>query len=308
MRVLVTGGAGYIGTVLCEALLAVGYDVVVIDTLSRGEAGINYLRKLPSQFGFVKTDIANDLQRSDLNGVGHVVHLAAVVGDPECSKRPADARDVNIGGSIALSKICAQAGVPVIVASTCSNYGKMDEDFVAEGSRLNPVSFYAWTKVLMERVFLECNPEATVLRFATVFGQSPMMRYDLTVNEFTRDLLVKKYLEVYGEQFWRPYIHVQDVAAAIIRTIEVSHAEVAGQVFNVGRNDMNRTKKQLVDEILGVLPSREGIQVRFVAKDEDPRDYKVHFDKIRVRLGFEPKHDVVYGVRGMVEALERQDK
>jgi nucleoside-diphosphate-sugar epimerase len=131
------------------------------------------------------------------------------------------------------------------------------------------------------------------------------MRYDLTVNEFTRDLLVKKELEIYGEHFWRPYIHVRDIARAFLTVVEAPRNKVADEVFNVGADDMNRTKAMLYREIIAELPHKDDLKVTFVAKDEDPRDYRVNFDKIRGVLGFELEWSIGRGVQEMVEHLQR---
>jgi nucleoside-diphosphate-sugar epimerase len=230
-----------------------------------------------------------------------VVHLAAIVGDPACSRAPEAARDVNQDASVRLLDEAANAGVRRFVfASTCSNYGKMaDPDgYVDETAELRPVSLYAETKVAVERAILEPKAHdgtlATSLRFATLFGVSPRMRFDLTVNEFTMELLTKRSLVVFGEQFWRPYVHIKDAAAAILATLTASDDNVDGEVFNVGSTRFNYQKQQLVEMITPLVP---GAAVEYVHRDEDPRDYRVSFAKIERKLGFAATHTVESGIR-----------
>ena len=176
-----------------------------------------------------------------------------------------------------------------IFASTCSNYGKMKDanQYVDEDSELSPVSLYAETKVAVEMALLHSAGNngwcPTPLRFSTVYGVSPRMRFDLTVNEFTMEMLTTQHLKVFGEQFWRPYIHVWDVARAIQLVLSSPKSDVAGRVFNVGATDQNFQKQQLVEMIRPYAPSA---LVEFVRKNEDPRDYRVSFARITNQLGF----------------------
>jgi nucleoside-diphosphate-sugar epimerase len=192
-----------------------------------------------------------------------------------------------------------------VFASTCSNYGRMTDPTVPidETGELAPVSLYAEQKVAVERALLEGEPglEAVCLRFATVYGGAPRMRFDLTVNEFTRELWSDRPLEVFGEQFWRPYVHVHDAARAIRTVVDAPSEAVAGQVYNVGHSDENYRKLDLVELITGELGRGD---VSFVHRNEDPRDYKVSFEKIRGRLGFVPEMRVPDGIREVIEGLE----
>jgi nucleoside-diphosphate-sugar epimerase len=175
---------------------------------------------------------------------------------------------------------------------------------IDEGAELRPVSLYAEQKVRIERELLARVSEdftPTCLRFATVYGVGPRMRFDLTVNEFTRDLWSGRALEVFGERFWRPYIHVRDAARAICAVLEAPTASVAGQVFNAGHSEENYRKLDLVALMTSALGRGE---VTFVTRDEDPRDYKVSFEKIRASLGFEPDRRVPEGIEEIVDALE----
>jgi nucleoside-diphosphate-sugar epimerase len=300
MKILVTGGAGYIGSTLVPLLLNAGHSVRVLDNLNHGGAPLLPAWSDPA-FDFRRGDIRDrSAIASALSGMEAVVHLAAVVGDPACARDPALARSVNLEASLSLIEESRHSGVQrFIFASTCSNYGKMkDPDhFVDEESELNPVSLYAETKVAVEKFLLVSgNGQAwspTLLRFATIFGTSPRMRFDLTVNEFTMEMLVKKRLVVFGEQFWRPYVHVRDAARAIKLVLESASEKVAGRVFNVGATDQNFQKQQLVDFI---RPHAPDAIVEFVHKAEDPRDYRVSFIRISEQLGFHITRTVREGI------------
>lgn len=231
-----------------------------------------------------------------LEGISAVVHLAAIVGDPACARHPELAREVNLEATKALLTDAEQAGVERFVfASTCSNYGKMNNgDLADETVELKPVSLYAETKVEAEGEVLGRRKLApTCLRFATVYGTSPRMRFDLTVNEFTRDLEVLDELVVFGEQFWRPYVHVRDAASAIALVLEAPLDLMAGEVFNVGDTGENYRKLDLVEILRTRFPNGK---VDFVHKDEDPRDYRVSFEKFASRTGFRIERSVEDGV------------
>jgi len=228
-----------------------------------------------------------------------VVHLAAIVGDPACAREPELARAVNLESSLALIEESRKAGVQRFVfASTCSNYGKMKDpaQYVDEASELRPVSLYAETKVEVEKCLIESAADGwcpTPLRFATVFGVSPRMRFDLTVNEFTMEMITKKHLIVFGEQFWRPYVHVADAARAIALVLSSPEHLVARRVFNVGSTDQNLQKQQIVELIRPMAP--EAV-IEFVHKNEDPRDYRVCFSRILTELGYKTTRSVVNGI------------
>lgn len=301
MNVLVTGGAGYVGSTLVPMLLNRGHRVRVLDSLMHGGDTLLGSWAHPC-FEFIRGDVRDAATvRAALAGIDAVVHLAAIVGDPACARAPEEARAINLDASLALIDAAKAAGVSRFVfASTCSNYGKMkDPDgYVDENSELAPVSLYAETKVAVERALLDGASDdgfiGTPLRFATVFGVSPRMRFDLTVNEFTMEMLTKGKLVVFGEQFWRPYVHVADAARAITMVLEAPAEVVRGQVFNVGSTDQNYQKQQLVELI---QPHAPGAKVEYVHKAEDPRDYRVSFSRINEQLGFETTRGVPDGIR-----------
>jgi nucleoside-diphosphate-sugar epimerase len=257
-------------------------------------------------------DVRDCAARSEaLEGIDAVAHLAAIVGDPACARDPGAARGVNLDASLALFEDARRMGVSrFLFASTCSNYGKMaDADgYVDETSELRPVSLYAETKVAVEKYILCERPLtdplcATSLRLATVYGVSPRMRFDLTVNEFTAEMVAKGRLVVFGEQFWRPYVHVRDVARAVRLIIEAPASSVNREVFNIGSTPENYRKQDLVDLI---RPEAPGAAVEYVKRAEDPRDYRVCFEKVRTRLGFTPSRTVPDGIREVAGLFRNQ--
>ena len=299
MKILITGGAGYIGSTLVPLLLSAGHEVRVLDCLAFGGETLLGSWCVPG-FEFIHGDIQDSSTvRAALQGRDAVVHLAAVVGDPACSRQPDLARATNLDASLALVEESNRAGVKRFVfASTCSNYGKMKDSnqFVDENSELSPVSLYAETKVAIEKLLLQAGNNgwcATPLRFATVYGVSPRMRFDLTVNEFTMELLIHKNLKVFGEQFWRPYIHVRDVARAVQLVLNSPESVVGGRVFNVGATDQNYQKQQLVELIRPYAPDAV---VEYVHRAEDPRDYRVSFSRVTNELGFRTTRTVHDGI------------
>jgi nucleoside-diphosphate-sugar epimerase len=306
-HVLVTGGAGYVGAGVVDELLDAGASVRVLDSLLHGQDDVAAdLERRGVEL--IRADVRDaDARRRALDGVDAIVHLAAIVGDPACARDPEAAQAVNVDATRSLVEDASSAGVKRIVfASTCSNYGRMTDPTVpiAEDGVLAPVSLYAEQKVAMEKAMLNGGAgglTATVLRFATVYGVAPRMRFDLTVNEFTRDLWADRDLEVFGEQFWRPYVHVRDTARAVrLVLFDAPLERVAGEVFNVGRSDENYRKLDLVEEIRKQTSSGK---VSYVRRDEDPRDYKVSFEKIRERLGFATLMTVPDGIAEVISSL-----
>jgi len=309
--VIVTGGAGYVGSMLIRKLLLEHIRVICIDNLRFGGSALLDIWDHPN-FAFEKVDIT-DYPKIDQIIDDHphcyaIVHLAAIVGDPACKLEPELARKTNRDSSIHLLQKAIQANVQRFVfASTCSNYGKMtaSSGYVDESSPLTPVSLYAELKVEVEDVILNKIQKTdrfcpTSLRFATVYGISPRMRFDLTVNEFTKELALGRELVVFGEQFWRPYCYVGDFSRAILTVLNQPKQKVAYNVFNAGDSNENYTKKMIVDELLRLVP--EG-KVKYVKKKEDPRDYRVRFDKIEKELGFRISKTVPEGMNDILRSI-----
>lgn len=308
-KILVTGGAGYIGSVLVRQLLSEGHSVRVLDILRSGGESLLELVNHP-RFEFIRGDIRDrKTVETATAGCYGVTHLAAIVGDPASRKEPELTRATNLEGSYTLWEAANRSDCQRFVfASTCSNYGKMpDSDgYVTEESPLQPLSLYSETKVEFEKFLFgqnrrsDCKP--VCLRFSTVYGWSPRIRFDLTVNEFTRDLTLGKELVVFGEQFWRPYCHVQDLGRSAVAVLAAEESKVAFEVFNVGDTTENYTKAMIVAEIQKQIPIAK---VRYVPKAEDPRDYRVDFSKIRSQLGFSITRRVNDGIREIRTLLQQ---
>ena len=307
--VLVTGAAGYIGSVLTRILLLEGFRVVAVDKLLFGGESLLGVFGNPS-FTFYHEDIRNNNSIEKIflaEQIDAVAHLAAIVGDPACRIHEQEATETNLFGSQNLFQLAEKNGVKRFAfSSTCSNYGKMKEtDVVTETSTLNPISHYARTKVEFEKYIFSSNGSmcATVLRFATVYGLSPRMRFDLTVNEFTRDLVLGKELEIFGAKFWRPYSHVEDLARSVSLVLSAEEKKVRNEIFNVGDNNENYQKGMILEEIRKVVA---GSKIKYVESSEDPRDYRVNFDKIKSTLGFTITKKVSDGIIEIKNAIEKK--
>ena len=252
-NIIVTGGAGYIGSVVCKDLINSSFKVTCVDNLSFGKQSIKNLLN-NDNFELIEADINSksdvDLILGSKKFFG-LIHLAAIVGDPACKLYKKLALETNWEASKYIYDCSKKNQVEkFIFASTCSNYGKMDKEtnMLDENGVLAPVSLYAELKVKFEKYILEDNNKnenfvPTLLRFATVYGLSPRMRFDLTINQFSKELALEKELLVYGENFWRPYCHVSDFSRAFITILKAKKELVNYEVFNVGDTSENYTKK-----------------------------------------------------------------
>lgn len=305
-NILITGGAGYIGSVLVNLLLSQKYKITVLDKLLHG---FNPLSKFDSEnLNFVKGDIRDQVVvEKIMKNQDAVIHLAAIVGEPACNKNRELTRSTNkIGSEIILQAALKNKIEKFIFVSTCSNYGVMENSAgsVDENSPLKPISIYSETKVEFENLLLNKKVEnfyPVVLRLATAYGVSTRMRFDLTVNEFTKELYLGRELEIYGEQFWRPYCHIKDIARACLKALKSDNA-IAYQAFNVGDTHENFQKKEIVNKILKQLPAKENL-IKYVEKNDDPRNYKVSFDKIKNILNFVPDSNVDDGISEVIKSL-----
>jgi nucleoside-diphosphate-sugar epimerase len=307
-QILVIGGAGYIGSVLTRKLLAKGYRVRVIDKLIYGNgSSISDLME-NEKFSFVYGDFGEDeILDQALTGITDVVLMAALVGDPICKKYPDLAKKTNEDYPKKLVNTLKGRGISRFVfTSTCSNYGLRDlNDAPAdEESDLNPQSLYAVTKIATEKYILEnldkLDYSPTILRLSTAFGMSGRMRFDLTVSEFTRELALGKDLLVFDENTWRPYCNVSDISDAVIKVLESPKEKVHGQVFNVGSNNNNYTKKMILDLIgkhvdTGTIEYKKG--------GFDPRNYRVSFNKIKKVLDFDAKVSAEDSIIKLADAI-----
>ncbi len=304
--VLVVGGAGYVGSVMAGRLLRHGARVRVLDALVyRNGFALRHLLEEP-KFSFIKGDFVDPpTVKGALEGVSDVILLASLVGDPICKRYPDLAVQANVNASKQLFDMLEATPVERFVfASTCSNYGiHLGNEPAPEGAPLNPQSLYAETKIEVENFILQRAHSVafapTVLRIATAYGMSPRMRFDLTVSHFTWALAAGVGLTVYDADTWRPYCHVRDISKAFMSVLCQDRERVRGEVYNVGENQQQFTKRMIVDEARRHL---ERVDVRYMSGDTDPRNYRVCFDKISRELGFACDHSVQDYVPRLIEA------
>lgn len=300
MKLLVTGGAGFIGSVLTPMLLDAGHEVTVVDVLRSGGQGLLGCFHNP-RFRFVRGDVRDRTAMAPLiAGADIVVHLAAIVGFPACRKYPDLARETNILGTRTVVE-ALRSDQALIYASSGSNYGIV-EKLCTEHSPLNPTSLYAYTKTEGEKICLQ-HPRATALRLATAFGVSPRMRLDLLINNFVYQAIINKQLIVYERHFRRTFIGVRDIARAIL--FAADHIDrMANEAYNVGDESMNLTKEQIALKIREHVPFY--LHFADIGTDEDCRDYEVSYGKIR-ELGYETQVTLDAGIEELVRAMDVLD-
>jgi nucleoside-diphosphate-sugar epimerase len=307
-RILLIGGAGYVGSVIAGQLLECGYLVRCMDLLLyRNDVCVLPLLRHP-HYEFTYGDHCDQSAvNAALTGVTDVIILSGLVGDPITKKYPDASTAINNRGMLNLIDCFNGKGLNrVVFVSTCSNYGLISNNVLADESfELKPLSLYAKAKVAVETALLDSRGEVdytpTVLRFSTAFGLSSRMRFDLTVNEFTRAMYLKQDLVVYDAHTWRPYCHTKDFGSAVRRVLEMGRSRIAFEVFNVGCEENNCTKQSIVDTIKKHLPNAP---VAYKEHGTDPRNYRVDFKKIRERLLFVPEYMVDDGVAEILGALK----
>ena len=300
MKILVTGGAGYIGSVLVPNLLSQGHAVTVIDNFMYKQTSLaSSIRNenLTLVFGDVRDEalMNQHLAKSDV-----VIPLAAIVGAPACDSDPVAAQSINKESILWLLKKLSK-DQRIIMPTTNSAYGSGDKNnFCDESSPLNPLSLYARDKVTVEKELMQ-HPSATSFRLATVFGISPRMRMDLLVNNFTYRAITDGFVVVFEGHFKRNYIHVLDVVQAFNLAI-ANEKDFAGEVFNVGLSEANISKIELCREIQSIVPNFTFLEAA-LGKDPDQRNYVVSNEKIE-RFGFKPSVSLESGLRELVKGLK----
>jgi len=308
--ILLVGGAGYIGTVLTEYLLSNQHSVKCIDNLAYEQYNSLKFFLNNKNYEFFNADIRNiNSIKEYFNEIDAVVLLAGIVGDPISKKYPEITTDVNLKGVYNVINVCEEKKIErLIYISTCSNYGITDINKIADENHvLKPLSLYSKTKVEIEKFLINLNKKnnlkPTILRFATAFGLSPRMRFDLTVSEFTKQLALDNELVVYDPNTWRPYCHTKDFANFIYKVINAKIDDVAFEIFNVGDNKNNFTKKMIVDQILEFFPNGK---IKYLSQGFDARDYRVNFSKIKSKFGFTAQYSLKEGIIELIKEIEKK--
>lgn len=312
-HVLITGGAGYIGSILTSELLRANYRVTVLDSLLfGGEAIVPFLHH--PNFYFHKSDVTEpravrDALRDGWQKPDAAVHLAAIVGFPACQAVGKQvAWKYNVEATKQVFEQSADLGVGRFVfASTYSNYGlSPDGNPVTEESPLNPQSLYAETKIASEEYLLAQKDAACMpllFRFATLYGLSPRMRFDLIVNQFVLEAFTKRELIIYQRGYSRSFVHIRDVVRGVMMGLDADPKKVRGQVFNLGTENGNYSKNDIVDLVLRRMPETN-VEYKDLTFGGDMRDITVSFEKIKRVLGFDATLTVDDGVREILFALK----
>lgn len=295
-KVLITGGAGYVGSVLLSFLLKKDYDVTVVDNLihGNGDVLIPYFRY--ENFNFLKGDVRDSAFMEPLvKGSEIVVHLAAIVGFPACEKNRQLAIDTNLESTKSIGGFMGDDQT-LIFASTGSNYGAVD-GICTEKTPLNPISLYGKTKTEAEQWLFD-NLSPIVFRFATAFGLSPKMRLDLLVNDFVYQAVTNRYLIMFEKHFKRTFIHVDDMAKSFIFAMENAD-RMKGEAYNVGGSFNNYNK----EEIALIIKDKVDYYLHFadIGQDLDKRNYEVSYDKLNA-AGFECEISVHDGIDQLIRA------
>jgi len=295
VKILVTGGAGFVGCVLTPLLVNKGHHVVVYDSLLYGVDGLLF-DFLYNKFRVIRGDVRDKSKLTEAcKGVDAVVHLAALVGYPICKKDERLAFEINVGGVRALT---GATDAPIVFASTGSCYGNLEE-VCREDSPLEPKTIYGQTKAMAEQALQE-RGDYVIYRFATGYGVSPRLRLDLLINDFCYRAVRDHNLIVYERKFRRTFIHVYDMARAFVFALE-NFDKIRNQIFNVGSEEMNLSKQHVAEYIRKKVPFY--LHYADVGHDEDQRDYEVSYEKMR-SFGFSPLVSLERGVDQLIRLFQ----
>jgi nucleoside-diphosphate-sugar epimerase len=301
--VLVIGGAGYIGSAVIPKLLAEGYRVRILDCFLFGKEPILPFLKNPN-LEVCRGDFRNvDTVVAAMRDMDSVIHLGGLVGDPACALDEELTIQVNLIATRMIAQVAKGNGISRLVfASSCSVYGASDQ-MLNEKSTLNPVSLYARSKIASENVLISLKDdtfEPVILRFGTIYGLSGRTRFDLVVNLLAAKAVVEGVITVYGKDQWRPFLHVQDAAMAVVTALTARSESVASTIFNVGCDEQNRTLGQIGELVRSMVP---GSVLRCSEDNVDRRNYKVKFKRIREELGFRPAWTLQSGIQQVLDAI-----
>lgn len=307
MKVLVTGGAGYIGSHLLRHLLDAGHEVTIIEKFNFGLDSMKDIIN-HSNLEIVIGDITENgvvedtLESDDFDAV---VHLAAIVGDPACAAKADRAVEVNYLSTLNIARLARDHDVERFVfASTCSVYGEKGDELLTEESELNPVSLYAETKIDAEKGLLSLQEDTfhpVILRLGTVFGMSPRMRFDLVINYLTKKIMLEGEGMIFGGDQYRPFVHVEDAARGFKLALEAPLGDVSGEKINIGDTEKNFNLTK-IGGIFEEVFSPEAIQ--YVEEMEDNRSYRVDFSKAEELLDFDAARGVKEGIAEMKDAID----
>jgi len=302
-KVLVMGGAGYIGSVLTRMLIERGYRTTVFDALLFGGESLAEVQNHPN-FRLIQGDLRDAAAVSRaVQDQDAVILLAALVGEPACARDPQETVAINLLAGRTAAEACRYYKIPrFLFASTDSCYG-IQEGILFEDSPLKPISLYAELKRDLERELLSMAGNGfkpTILRLATVYGLSPRMRFDLIINILTMHAVVHKKIKIFGGRQWRPLVHVADAARGFIKALEAPADRINGQVFNIGSNDQNYQIGRLGELVRASLPD---IEIETIDQAPDLRDYHVNFDKAADLLGYRAERTVADGITEIAAAL-----
>lgn len=297
LTVLITGVAGYIGSILAEHLLKAGHKVIGLDNLFYGTASLGHLCQY-EEFEFVRDDARNETALAALvKKADVIVPLAAVVGMPACQRDPWLATSLNLDAVRLVNRLRSPQQL-VIYPNTNSGYGiKSGNAFCTEDSPLEPISVYGQTKCQAEIELLN-SPNAITLRLATVFGMAPRMRLDLLVNHFTYAAVTDCYLVIFEKDFKRNFVHVRDVADCMLHCI-ANAPRMVGRPYNVGLDSANLSKAELAQKVQEFVPNFY-VHYSEVGSDPDKRNYIVSNQRLR-EAGFEAKRSLEFGIRELIK-------
>ena len=307
-KILVIGGAGYLGTILIEKLREKKYPVRLLDSFIFGKKSIQQFKNDKS-VEIIEADIRNiETVNASMKDVDCVLLLAAVVGDPAGASRPAQTVETNYLASQMIASACKLNGINrFIYASTCSVYG-IGEHILDEDAPLNPVSLYAKTKISSEQSIMRLVDDSdfspTIMRMSTLYGYSPRMRFDLVVNTMTKTSFLEKTIHVHGGSQWRPLVHVKDAADAFVKVLESDLKLIKNKIYNVGSEGQNYRITEVAEIISGALNNTPIITKQ---SDTDARDYRVSFKRIQQDLGFKVKHTIDEAAKEIFKRLKSKE-
>jgi nucleoside-diphosphate-sugar epimerase len=297
MKILITGGAGYLGSVITGKILNTGHEVVVLDKLIFNQTSLLVYTSNPN-FRFIHGDVRNESLLEKLcNEADAIIPLAAVVGFPACDAEPELAEEINYKQIFNIVRFTMGKNKKILYPNTNSGYGiGVGQTECTEESPLNPISIYGKTKCNAEDL-LKSSTDAIIFRLATVFGVSPRMRTDLLVNDFTYKAITDKYIVVFEKNFKRNFIHIQDVANVFLFMLE-NYEKYSGEIFNVGLSTANLSKQELLEKIQNHVKNF-AISYNDYYEDPDKRDYIVSNAKIE-STGWSPEWDIDRGIKELI--------